>query len=411
MGVTLAQLIQGVGNKISARTRTLTAAGTGAASTWTDATNLADTPADWYNEMWLYHATDNKEWRISDDDGAGALTLDTTATPTSTSDYEILPVRPSRLVYALNSAAERFSHLFGVSLVDNSHVTDSPIYNAGFEETTSATAITGWTATTVTMTRESGGENKLGGQYSIALTTANGYIEPAAEFQGRLTDLAGYAPVLYVPCKTSTASTARISWVIDGTTTYSSYHAGGGGWETLSVTAPTIANPVDAITFRLYREAGGTVYYDNAWMENTPRLYNYRIRADLVNGPSYIRVQGISDRNIRHNLVYNRYWAGWQHVREEDATATTSRNTLFCPHPPPFGRWFMVGTGLLNTLSVRADIAELDRDDAELLELAAAVIALEELQLPAARQRIVDLRAAFNQLSSKHGEVLGAAQF
>lgn len=409
MGRTLTQLVQGVGRKLTPKYRYITNAGTGGSGTWTDATNLADMPADWFAGLWLYHVTDAKEWRISASTTGGQLTVNPTTTPTSTSDYELLPCRPSLIVDAINDIAERHTDIFGRTRLDNSYVTDSPIFNAGFEDTTSSTAITGWQASTVTMTRESGAANKLGGAYSVALTAANGYIEPTTEFQNLLMDGRGLSITLYVPCKTSTASTARIGLVLDGTATYSTYHIGGGGWETLEVTA-SIPDPVDTTTIRLYRDAGGTIYYDNAWIEGFPRMYYYRMPAPLFAGPSVIAIQNISDRDMMHQLRPYRTWSGWTFVREEDPAVTTTRNVLYVTSPPRGGRWLMWAWEPLNPLSARTDVAEIDIDRAELLEVKAAILLLEEFGVIEGRMRLSDLKTQERELRSHLTETLGAAQ-
>ena len=409
MGRTLTQFTQGVARKLTPRYRFVTNTGTGGSGTWTDATNLADMPADWYAGLWFYHLTDDKSWRITASTAAGALTLAPTSTPTSTSDYEILPCRPSLITDAINDAIDRNPDIFGRTRIDNSYVTDSPIFNAGFEDTTSSTSITGWQASAVTMTRESGAQNKLGGAYSVALTAANGYIEPTAEFQNFLMDGRGTSTTLYVPCKTSTASAARIGLVYDGTTTYSSYHTGGGGWETLQVTA-SIPDPVDTTTLRLYRDATSTVYYDNIWLEGFPLMTYYRMPGPLTRGPSYIRIQNLGDRDMMHQRLNRRMWGSWRFVREEDPGVTTTRNILYVTGRPQHGRWFMVGWEPLNSLSARADVAEIDVDRAELLEIKSAIVLMEEFGVTEGRMRLSDLKRQERELMSLVGDTLGAAQ-
>lgn len=409
---TATQLVQGVGRKLSNRVRYVTGAGTGGSGTWTDATNLADRVADWYNGMWLYHVTDAKEWRVADDDGAGILTLDPTTTPTSTSDYELLPARPSDILAAINDAIDQLAYRVGRTVIDNSYVTDSPIFNAGFEDTTGANAIDGWAAVTTTMTRESTADKKLGGAYSVRLDTANGYINPSAEFQDMLLDLAGHNVTLYYPCKTSTASTARLSWVSNGTVTNGSYHTGGGGWETLSLAVNLPARgSLNTLSLRLNRDAGGTVYYDNGWLEGGPRLYTYRMPASLPRGPNFIRLQGIDDRDLRIQHRYNRLWSGWDYKLAEDANSATTRGDLSVIKPCSFGRWFMVGTGPLTSLVARTDRAEVSSDAAKLIEVRAAIILLKSASRPEALLRLRDLTILENELLERLPETLGAAQF
>lgn len=411
MARTATQLVQGVGRKLSNRVRYILNTGTGGPGTWTDATNLADRVANWYNGMWLYHVNDAKEWRISADSGAGVLTLDPATVPTSTSDYEILPARPSDILAAINDAIDQLSYRVGRTVIDNSYVTDSPIFNAGFEDTTGAAAIDGWVAVTTTMTRESTADKKLGGAYSVRLDTTNGYIHPTAEFQDMLLDLAGNNVTLYYPCKTSTANTARLSWVADGTVTNGSYHTGGGGWETLSVTVSVPArNVLDTLDFRLNRDAGGTVYYDNGWIEGGLKLYTYRMPASLPRGPSAIRIQGIDDRDLRIQHRYRRLWAGWDYKLAEDANSATTRGDLSVIKPSSFGRWFMVGTGPLTTLVARTDYAEVAADAAELIEARAAIILLKSASRPEALLRLRDLTILENQLLQRLPETLGVAQ-
>ena len=76
--------------------------------------------------------------------------------------------------------------------------------------------------------------------------------------------LAGYGVGFTAKITTSTGSQARIA-IYDGTaTTYSSYHTGGGGVETLTVSA-TLAAAATQCTFLIYVEADGTAYVDEAY--------------------------------------------------------------------------------------------------------------------------------------------------
>lgn len=63
---------------------------------------------------------------------------------------------------------------------------------------------------------------------------------------------------------TSTASQCRVAIYDGSTTTYSSYHTGSGGMETLTVTA-TLGASATQCTFRIYVEADGTAYVDEAY--------------------------------------------------------------------------------------------------------------------------------------------------
>ncbi|MBI4032285.1 hypothetical protein HY374_01110 [Candidatus Berkelbacteria bacterium] len=357
--------------------------------------------------MWLYLVADAAEHRITDDDGAGVLTLDTTVTPANTQTYEIHSIRPSLIEDAIDVAIRNLSNKLGRMRVDNSYVTDSPIFNAGFEDTTSATAITGWAATTATMTRESGAQNKLGGAYSVALTGSSGYISPTAEFADQFLYLAGTTPTLYVPCKTSTASAGRISWVINGTVTNSSYHTGGGGWETLSL-AGTIPDPVNTVTIRLNRDAG-TVYYDNIWIEGGPTMTWYRLPNTLFDGPEFIRIQDIGDRDLQYHLRHMRVWSAWEFRREHDEAADVQRNILHVIKRPRWGRWFMVANTQLTEPSARTDIVELDADDAELLEVEAALIILRQAGRIEQRQRIADLEQERARLLREQHDLMRSA--
>lgn len=414
MGRTLTQLLQGVGRRVSPRARYVTAHGTGGAGSYTS-TKLSDVPNDWYNGMWFWNDTDALEWRVTDFvSSTGALTLSPTTTPTSTSDYELHAFRPTDMVAALNDAAQQLSDVIVRTRVDDSYVTDSPLFNAGFEDTTSLTAITGWAASTVTMNRDATAANKLGGAYSLKTLTAAGYVEPSAEFQDQLLDLAGQSITVYCHVKTSTTSAARLRIVANTTTTSGSYHSGGGGWETISVTA-TIPSSLNTLTVRLVHDAAAaTINWDNIWIEGGPRMYQYRLPSTLDKGPGYIRLLDIGssasgDRNTLFQSRVRRPWAGWRFAREEDPAVTTTRNILRVSHGPPQGRWLMVGWEPLNVLSVRADVAEISEEAAELLETKAAMILIERSARPELRVLLGDLARTVSDLKAHLPETMKVA--
>lgn len=413
MSRTLTQLVQGTSRRTNPRVRFETTHGTGAAGSYTS-DRLTDRPNDWYNNMWFYNATDDASWRVSDFAGStGALSLAGTGTPTSTASFELHAFHPVEIVAAINDAAQQLSDVITRTRIDNSYVTDSPLFNAGFEDTTGATNITGWQTSAVTATRHTTAQNKLGGSYSVALTGTAGYIEPIAEFQNMLLDLAGHNITVYYYAKTSTASSARLRIVADGVTTNGSYHTGGGGWELVSVQY-NLPDPLDSLTVRLVRDGNGTDYWDNGWIEGGPRMYHYRLPASMDRGPGYIRILRQGNSTTEHNFLFQnpsaRPWGGWSFQREEDAASSTTRNILRVDgHPPSFGRWLMTGWEPLNPLAARADVAEISEESAELLEVKAALLLIERSGRPEFSLQYQTLAAQYADLRRRIPETLKVA--
>lgn len=71
------------------------------------------------------------------------------------------------------------------------------------------------------------------------------------------------------------ASVARIA-IYDGTTTYSSYHSGGGAWEKLPI-ARTIDKNADDLEVRIYHEGTGKqpIFVSDAWLTTETTEYGY----------------------------------------------------------------------------------------------------------------------------------------
>jgi hypothetical protein len=91
--------------------------------------------------------------------------------------------------------------------------------------------------------------------------------------------LAGTSADAYCWVKTSTASQARIAlYHSDGTTattTYSSYHTGGGNWEQLSVTSESIIADAISVKAMCVIAGAGDTYFDDFYLKSSKNTEFY----------------------------------------------------------------------------------------------------------------------------------------
>jgi len=139
--------------------------------------------------------------------------------------------------------------------------------DTGFETWASVSDLTYWTEGGQNQTVQQGtGANKYAGTYSVFLFAANNVGDYGVVYQnmGSITSMLGKYFRITGYCKSASIGGCRIYITTDGTagtTTYSGYHTGGGGWEQLSA---ALTLPADAtyITIGVRVEQGKGGYFD-----------------------------------------------------------------------------------------------------------------------------------------------------
>lgn len=152
-----------------------------------------------------------------------------------------------------------------------------------FEEWASSSSATYWTASGTTLERTS--NTLYGGTYAMGLKTDTGYVGQSSANNKDLLQLGGTTPHFYARVTASTASQVRLA-IYDGTTTtYSSYHTGGGAAEWLDVSATIADNPTD-VAFRVYYASTvTTAYVHEVRVLGAAPKYSYDLSGlSLVNG-------------------------------------------------------------------------------------------------------------------------------
>lgn len=120
------------------------------------------------------------------------------------------------------------------------------------------------TAGTISVARE-GTDVDTGSSYSLSIVGAGGGIKTVGQYieMGVVSLIAGRAVTFSVRVKTATASAIRLRLEDSTGGTYGSYHTGGGGWETLTVTRTIGATTTMPICY-IYMDTNATAYIDNA---------------------------------------------------------------------------------------------------------------------------------------------------
>lgn len=144
-------------------------------------------------------------------------------------DYEVHRLfTPSEKRRALVEACKRGFPYIHEKLVDESQTFGNWLKDGDVESWSSSSALNYWTATTLTLTRES--TIKRRGAYSAKLDTAAGNLAQSTTNNADLWNLAGQHVKFRAKVRASEASAVRLAIADGTTTTYSSYHPGGSVW-------------------------------------------------------------------------------------------------------------------------------------------------------------------------------------
>jgi len=256
--------------------------------------SLIDTQLIQYSEDWITDWTwdfitgttnSGEERRISSlDNSSGDCTLVTAhgTAVTSGATYEIHRLFPAtKKRQALIAAARMAFPSIHEKIWDESMVSGNWLKDGSFEIwNTAGNALTHWTTSGSTLTKNSTAYQFEHGAYSCQLGTAIGYIQQTVTNWDDLKRLAGRTVTFTIRGWCDTASCLKIS-INDGTTeTSSSFHDGDDVWtrdnNPITVTQ-TIADGPSEITFKIYHAvAAATSRVDDARVicsGTNPRLF------------------------------------------------------------------------------------------------------------------------------------------
>ena len=246
---------------------------------------------------WLYFSSGSPTFtdvRITDNvQSTGIVTFrPTQAAAPDLLTYEILPYESAAIHTAINEAMDELYD--GGTLVRNiwlNHwLTDSPIYNSGFEYWTSASAIDGWTVGTTTVSRRNYSSDHVVPGQNAARLAAAGTLTLDDKYAQFLQDLSGDSVTLRAWVRTSTTNNSRAQLIVDGSVVASTdYHSGDGQWELVSADGYNVADTATKVTVRLQNSSAATGDFGAVWLEGGTRIREYPFPIGLApNGPDSV---------------------------------------------------------------------------------------------------------------------------
>jgi len=198
--------------------------------------------------------------------------------------FELFSFDPANITTFINEAIDDAYPALCKPVIDDTLVSHNILVNSNFEDWTSSAAPDGHTVATATAVAEA--TIKLFGSYSLEMNTAAGSVYQTSDTHPHLRKLENSTITFYCWVNTAAASNARISVYTltqDGTatTTYSSYHSGGGEFELLSVEA-AIPDDLAEVKFSYVTATTDTAYFDNARCEAGWQEYLLPLQIDHV---------------------------------------------------------------------------------------------------------------------------------
>ena len=352
----------------------------GGSLTDTSADGLQRWPNDRWNNLWLVDVN-GVVFRITDFvQSTGVLTMLPSGESPSAGAYTIMSMHPAEVLNAVNDAGIYLYNTAGIGrwVVDDSTVTNSPLYNSSFNEWTSSSAAVGWTVTTSTLAREARGLNTLNTPFVAKLTTAAGYIAPASGYLNDLLVLRGSTIQVYAVIYTSHSGGATVAVNDGSTTTTGTASSTVNGWQTISVEA-TIGEDALKIEPRInLANSSATLYVAQVWIEGGPLLRTMRASGIFPDGPSVVSLRGITDRDQPWELGQRRSYSGLRYTLNADpALATDYAEFEFVPPISGVNRLRLEGRVPVNSLSADSDIMEISETEAQIVEHDAAIRVLD----------------------------------
>lgn len=412
---TLTQIRQAAGRLISVRTFYGTAGSTGNTTT-----NLRDSdtrrfPTGFFTGCWLMPTSGTDSGLIFYVTAFSQTNGDFTVIPAASgaavfdlATFEVTPYPPDAIPSLIYHASRQLYPSVARTIVDDSFNTSSPLWNGGFEEWTSASVATGWTASTSTLARST--TSVPTGQYMARLTGGAGYLGLSTAQRLDISHLAGQSVTVYAYVLSNTTSDCRLRLVDStGTVATGSYHGGGSDWEVLSVTGTLATTKPNAFDIRILKDsATSTIDIERVWVDG-PRLHTFRVPVTMARGVQQVYVAAIRDR--AHFAHYGWLPASFRVLQGDNDADDTGTRRLELLGEIPAGRAMMiVGQGPLNELSAEGDEAELDDVASELLELQTALNIISSTMSNTVATDTKALTALYARLMIERDRIMGVVR-
>ena len=333
---------------------------------------------------WLYISSGSptyKDVRITDNvQSTGVVTFRPTqvsGAPDSLT-YEILPYESEAIHTAINESMDELYD--GGTLVRNiwlNHwLTDSPIYNSGFEYWTSASAIDGWTVGTTTVSRRNYSSDHVVPGQNAARLAAAGTLTLDDKYAQFLQDLSGDSVTLRAWVRTSTTNNSRAQLIVDGSVVASTdYHSGDGQWELVSADGYNVADTATKITVQLQNSLAAQGDFGAVWVEGGTRIREYPFPIGLApNGPDSVFSYHINvDEGNKVSTINARRMSGVRYSFNKYRYSTDELGVLELQSTPRGQQVLRMPTSVPLTLpSADSDSVEVNRVDSLLIAKMAA---------------------------------------
>lgn len=372
-------------------------AGSMTATSLTDLPDLAQFSDDTLNGFWIRLTSGSPQFNdllVTDSvQSTGVLTTQPSITGSGTLTYEVLPFNGSDVHNAIDEA---LLHLYDKGALSRRWwmkglVMGSPIYNAGFEYWTSATAVDGWTlvGAGASLARERNTVNTGLGEEAAAVTRAgaDATLTLDATWRRWLWDFKGHSPTLYCWVRASVASRVRIGWNNGTDTTYSSYHTGDSDWELLSVNRSIASTASDLYPVLSVDTGDTTGYFSMPWMGGGPTVEEYPIPLPILpDGPNQVLRLGQANSSRLRHLASGREILDWRFYKHHNEAAATENGVLYIPSDVS-----ATGVRLWGMCETPLSLPAADTDNIEVSQYESLLIA-KHTALNLASRRLATLR-------------------
>ena len=294
--------------------------------------------ADYFNGYWAYIvdlANAGISRYVSDDDGTSTLTV--LGANLASDGANLATVRLSKFawedrVLAINQALPEIYPAVYVPIDNTNLVTGNILPDSSFEEWTSTSALSWYTATNITLLKTSTAANVRGikGTYSAKCTASagNGYVYISSDSYPKLLDLAGQTINFRSWAYPEVANDAYLviyTIKADGTaqTLTSTTTSPAGKWSLLELNGQTINEDIVKIEFRFGVTTNAKyVYYDSAVVTGGAVVNEYLLPSGLESGgvnQVYIGMGGGNTSDYSYDDIASFIWQpnyNWEIVND-----------------------------------------------------------------------------------------------
>ena len=340
---------------------------------------------------WLYFSSGSPTFtdvRITDNvQSTGIVTFrPTQAAAPDLLTYEILPYESAAIHTSINEAMDELydSGTLVRNIWLNHWLTNSPIYNSGFEYWTSTSAVDGWTVGTTTVSRRSYSSDHIVPGQNAARLAAAGTLTLDDKYAQFLQDLSGDTLTLRAWVRTGTGSNSRANLLVDGSVVASTdYHSGDGQWELVSADGYNIADTATKIGIQLQNSQAATGDFGAVWLEGGTRIREYPFPIGLApNGPDAVYSYHVAvDEDNKVSTVNARRMNGVRYSFNKYKYSTDELGVLELQSTPRSGQVLRMPTSVPLTLpSADSSNIEVNRVDSLLIaKMAASKLLIKDM--------------------------------